>query len=1144
MSSINCIAGLYSYFYESWLCFALLIHEEFIETMKDDIRGKSDKDQISRDGNVTANSDADHYKVCQATGCDKQIYLSEGEAIPDMEMYCFECANALAVKNGNCDKFESVEPAFSRFDFPQFLHVYHHYSASNPAFSAQNETENEAPSIMSSAVENLRDLFSKAADVIGSPQRESEPVRNESNDIEERDPSLTKGKIDTDSGEEPGDDGNSCYDEWDDDIKDLNPQSRNPWSGLSGVAVMSFGVVAPLLITTLMVLTCPKRITLLLLNHPLETILELFIWMIIPYANYRVWSAICRNDTRFSLTRGILLGISIFAGLLVGTLSMLVIPFSSEYLANNASTDFLTGFFVLGALAFASSTVGMYLTYKIRASRDFRISKLMVVSYVVAGCILGSVSFLASEVRPWCVRYAERLAVSSNLDDRRTGLRLLRNMNTEKELKMECSDSRSIGLVGLFMPFKNEDAHRLYFTVTGKPFMDEGDENFSAMSDDYLRRHVIGEHIKGLSLVRSAVNGAVHPNNLTSTLSWTYVFKNNTSSPQEARAQIALPKGAVISGLTVWQNGEPLEANFAATGKAARSYSSVNVGHNSPAIISDLGRGRHLFHCYPVPKSKQLRVQITAVVPLELSSIDAANLTVPRFMATNFSLVGAHSLRLESTHRIESKLANLKMSKSASGLHVLEGILAANQIDHAPLVLRARRDKTMRTIACGDLFASQLAYEDAKAQAEAEERERKENEEPDNITSSQVVVMLNRPNEIGQQIADVNKAIKLSKKRRRKKKKILMEPRYVIRTITETTLKSPKRVVIVLDGSETTKTHLSEIKDALTGLPESLPVSLMVASQETELLAEPQPLKQALKQLDKVKFQGGQSNLKAVVKASEIAGQAKGGVVLWIHGAQPMLFPDIYIMSPFASRPELFELSLDSGETDTLEYFKNHAEISAFTPIQRTNHINEDLNELFAKFKSGTKSYQANYKIVKSLTHRVPQLTKQEQNELRILNARKTVHDLTAEKYLSRAARIAVAYQIVTPISCVAVLSDSSSALQGATNGTIGAQGGDASAIMGVNTAGTTRVNNLANLEALLNIIANLVEMGCLVIGGAITIHGLFVKGTVKRFLGMKARLTPFNRLALGIFIALLGLMTPGLINWFVASARDANLFS
>ena len=50
--------------------------------------------------------------------------------------------------------------------------------------------------------------------------------------------------------------------------------------------------------------------------------------------------------------------------------------------------------------------------------------------------------------------------------------------------------------------------------------------------------------------------------------------------------------------------------------------------------------------------------------------------------------------------------------------------------------------------------------------------------------------------------------------------------------------------------------------------------------------------------------------------------------------------------------------------------------------------------------------------------------------------------------------------------------------LQGATNGTIAPQGQDATVIQGVNTAGTVRVNNLANLEALLNIIATRLPSG------------------------------------------------------------------
>ncbi len=108
--------------------------------------------------------------------------------------------------------------------------------------------------------------------------------------------------------------------------------------------------------------------------------------------------------------------------------------------------------------------------------------------------------------------------------------------------------------------------------------------------------------------------------------------------------------------------------------------------------------------------------------------------------------------------------------------------------------------------------------------------------------------------------------------------------------------------------------------------------------------------------------------------------------------------------------------------------------------------------------------------------------------------------------------------------------------LQGAMNGTIGPQGADATYITGVNTAGTVRVNNLANLEALLNIIANGMEILGIAWGGPTMIMGFMhmaagTQDAMKRVLFGAAGVTG-------------GLATPGCINWLVASARDANLFS
>jgi hypothetical protein len=83
---------------------------------------------------------------------------------------------------------------------------------------------------------------------------------------------------------------------------------------------------------------------------------------------------------------------------------------------------------------------------------------------------------------------------------------------------------------------------------------------------------------------------------------------------------------------------------------------------------------------------------------------------------------------------------------------------------------------------------------------------------------------------------------------------------------------------------------------------------------------------------------------------------------------------------------------------------------------------------------------------------------------------------------------------------------------------------------IGVNTAGTVRVNNIANMEALLNILANGVELFGIAFGGAMVISGL-----MRRKIG---------KVVWGIGWIVLGLATPGCVNWTFASARDAIVFS
>lgn len=1050
------------------------------------------------------------------------------------------------------NSMNALNSAIPFIGFPQHVHIYHHHDYSSKddiqkkekkstnKEQNQNKLEEARKSITSSlntslnasvlsTVEALQQLLRKHINFNRNKQSQSQAT----NKAESQESVNWQDELHT--------------------VEDLGPPEKKIWHGLDGIGVMSFGVVIPSLMIVLMSMTCYQRITLMLLNNPLETMLELLMVAIIPIAIFSCWKFYCKNNYRFNLLRGSLLGIAVassFSSALISTAALFV---GSCEFAMNTGTEFSTGFGTIGMLSTAACICALFVGNRIRSRMEFASSRRHVVFNMAAGLLLGMLAFVCAESKSWCVRFAEKAAISSNVEERKEGLGWLRLLNTEKWLKMECSDSRSVGIVGLFVPVKNSDVQKLYFTVTGKPFRDEKDENFSAMSDEYMSRHVVGERIAGLSLVRSAINGACSPDNLTSTIGWTYVFHNDTPSAKEARAEIALPPDAVITEFKVWQDGVPIEANFAATGKATNQNNNVNIGHENTGMISSLGRNRYLLHCYPVQEGKELLVQTTMVVPMNLDTLTSATLTLPRFVCSNFGLDGEHNLRLESNHKLSSKSEGLSISKSPNGCDVIEGKLRASQIERSVIIVNAERSASSITLAAKDPIAAAQAYKDLLAE-DARKKAKLEAEiakEIGNLDGQGLVVMIDGAHGVKQQLEDVrnvmnqrNKAIKNIKMKERMK-----EPRFVAQTINEVTSKAPNRVVVVLDGSQSVKAKLPEIKKAFSSIPKTVPVSIMVASQEDNLLAKPTPLAEALNVLDKIQFEGGQNNLEAVVRAAEVAGQAKGGVVLWIHGAQPALFPNIYIMSPFASKPSFYEVSLDSGETDTLEYFKNHSEISGFFPVLAGNNLTGNLGDFFLKWQPGRRDFQSELHTVNALPKNqsnskkeVKMLLDREERELVLLNAGKTIEALIKQKRYDRAAILALQYKIVTPVSCAVILNEESAPqLQGATNGTIGPQGSDATLIMGVNTAGTVRVNNLANLEALLNIVANLMELGSIFLGGLLLLHGIFLRGRVAI---MGVEISPFVRISIGVAICLLGLMTPGLINWFVASARDANLFS
>lgn len=913
------------------------------------------------------------------------------------------------------------------------------------------------------------------------------------------------------------------------------PEAKGLISTPEGMGVMTLGVIIPALLMTAASVTCADRITRMMLKHPLETVVELGLAALIPVANLIIWRALSSDDKRSAKRRGIMNGMAIGTSGIIAAIGWAAVALNYPAVDEVSGTPHPGAFTSIAIIASLACLTSIYLANQLRLSREVRSSQIRTVMYSIIGVIFSSILFVGSEAKSVCIRVAEYMSTAESANERKAGLDFLRQLNPERDLMMECADARTAGIPGLFIRIEPTTQRQLYFSVTGKPYRDDKSANFSSMPDDYLQKHVVGMPVSGLSLIRSAMNGVVNPHSLSSTVNWTFVFKNRTYQPQEARAEIGLPEGAVISQMTLWPGGEPKNARFNATGTAADSYSSnVVAGHDAPAIVTDLGRGRTLLHCYPVPAQGEMKIRLAVTIPLKLHSLTDASLSLPRFIDNNFTIAADNQLSMRSPEELNTNLKDVRTATSPTGDKLLTGVIKEEDLSGAGLSIRVARKPSLEPVAVRDPFISDLCY--------------------------------------------------------------------IIQSIKKVDAPPPSQLVVVVDGSQSVKSHSKEIQAALSKLPKNMVTSVILASDQRGDVPEVLKLGEGLKRLESTNLTGGQDNLQSVVKAAELAGQAKGGNVLWIHGPQPSFNNEIYIMAPYVSHPKFYELALDNGVMDANEFFKNHREIGPIQPIARSGKVGDDLERFIAKWQPGGTDFQVEYAI--RTDHKGPLANPAQSAEIACLVANSEVQHMLHEGKVRTAADTAVSHHIVSSVSLASVLSDSynrnethvsserrdlythythptpepansstvnqtqvasvpdatpvlqgtnigwntySKELQGATNGTIAPQGSDATYITGVNTAGTVRVNNLANLEALINCLCNLSEIACLIYGGYLLLNSIFAiaNGGTKTADG-KVKDTPgaLKQLAYGAVVVLFGLMIPGLMNWFVASARDCNLFS
>lgn len=165
---------------------------------------------------------------------------------------------------------------------------------------------------------------------------------------------------------------------------------------------------------------------------------------------------------------------------------------------------------------------------------------------------------------------------------------------------------------------------------------------------------VVGRLASGVSLAESQMTGTLNAAAETAQTAWTLTFQNNGDTPQEARADIRLPVGAVVTAVSLWVNGKEQQAAFGGREQTRQAYQSVAVvQRKDPLLVTQTEPGRILAQCFPVPAHGKMKIRLGLTAPLQWQNeaaprlcwtpptFDSVNFRLPRRRATEVTLTGA-----------------------------------------------------------------------------------------------------------------------------------------------------------------------------------------------------------------------------------------------------------------------------------------------------------------------------------------------------------------------------------------------------------------------------------------------------------------------------------------------------------------------
>ena len=743
---------------------------------------------------------------------------------------------------------------------------------------------------------------------------------------------------------------------------------RRRWHGFTFVA----GVLLP---TISIAVEATTHICADVFFDPIPTMWHLLLVIFVPLAHLQVWLAVRKRQTErgalLGLANAIAIGISIFYTIVyVPLLPLALIALIYAGL----------GFLPLAPMfALISGLILRRQLRRVVTERSFPLKT----GGLLTGLALAAVVITLIELPVSLTRVGLQMATSESPDERAKGLRWLRIIGNKDYLLRACygRTGRATDMIGYLFSLRNpvtsDEARQVYYRLTGETFDSSAPPKRSfgrwitqdtVDFDPDQGGTTIAGKVKGLSLSSSRIDGSTDADAGLTYVEWTLIFKNDSAIQQEARSDIQLPPGGFVSRLTLWVNGEEREAAFAARAKAGQAYQQIVTQRRDPVLVTTAGRDRILVQCFPVPQQGgEMKVRVGITAPLVLEAGGHGRLVLPHFRDRNFRIPDnvTHAVWIESKTRLQSDSKTLETEQPSAKLHAVRGALQDRELMNPESTVRMFRNEGITQVWSH------------------------------NLTKGDGAIV----------------------------KQFVREKQSPARS----------RIVLVVDTSRAMQESADEISAALKALPGDGEMMLLMAdgngaydegASQKEIAASPSEL---ARELDGATFTGGADNLPALARAWDLAAQSPGNsVIVWIHSPQLMqLRPVEELRQRWERRPDgptLYAVQTRNGPDRIEEKLDG---VFSVESVPRMGTLQSDLEKLFAQLSGRLKTIEfvrSNEKF-----EQLPNSSNAKETSAHL--ARLWAHDevtrlmsLRDEKSLEDATQLAVAYQLVTPVSGAVVL--------------------------------------------------------------------------------------------------------------------------